>query len=153
MFILADVAIGPMILLGGVLAGLGLFIPVTLLESLVIWRMRWGTYRQSLIDSMLANLVSTLVGVVFFAVYYATTYRCETQESADKLQSVTNCGFAISPLVWLVATALLSIVIEGLVLQWRKNYAPRITWDAAIAANVASYVLLAALLFWGLLTF
>lgn len=153
MLILADVAIGPTILLGGVLAGLALLIPVVLLEALVLWRMKWGSFWVSLLDSALANLVSTLVGVVFFALYYVATYRCELQESADKIQSVTTCDFAVSPLLWLAVTALLSIVIEGLVLQWRKSYAPRVTWDAALAANLLSYALLGGLLFWGLLTF
>lgn len=153
MFIVADVAIGPTILLGGVLAGLVLLIPIVLLETLVLWRMKWGSFRQSLLDSALANVVSTLFGVVFFAAYYATTYHCELQESADKLQSVSTCDFTISPLLWLAVTAVLSIVIEGFILQWRKSYAPRITWDAAIGANLLSYALLGALLFWGLLQF
>ncbi|MBK9943577.1 MAG: hypothetical protein IPP13_18380 [Kouleothrix sp.] len=151
--ILADVAIGPMILLGGLLAGLALFIPIVLLEALVLWAMRWAGFKRALRDSAIVNGVSTILGLVFFAAYYATSWRCERIESADGLQVVENCDFAISPLVWLAIAGLLSIVIEGLVLLWLRKYPPRITWDAVIAANVASYALLAVLMVLGLLKF
>ncbi len=145
MFIVADVAIGPTILFGGLAVGVALFIPVVLLEALIMWRQKWGTFKQSLLDSAIANLVSTLIGLALFWYFVNQLFTCEVLESADKTQVSRDCGFEISPLLWLVITGLLSILIEALVLHWRKGYPARITWDAAIAANVVSYVLLAAL--------
>lgn len=145
MFSIADVAIGPTILFGGLAVGVALFIPVVLLEALIMWRQKWGTFKESLIDSGIANLVSTLVGLGLFWFFVNQLFTCEVLESADKTQVSRDCGFEISPLLWLVITGLLSIVIEALVLQLRKGYPARITWDAAIATNVVSYVLLAAL--------
>ena len=58
---LADVAIGPMILLGGLLAGLALFIPIVLLEALVLWAMRWAGFKRALRDSAIVNGVSTIL--------------------------------------------------------------------------------------------
>ena len=145
MFTLADVAIGATILFGGLAAGIALFIPVVLLEALIMWRQKWGTFKETLLDSAIANLVSTLIGLGLFWFFVNKLFTCEVLESADKTQVSRNCGFEISPLLWLVLTGLLSILIEALVLQLRKGYPTRITWDAAIAANVVSYVLLAAL--------
>ena len=153
MLTIADVAVGPTIVFGGLALGLVLLIAVVLLEALVMWFMKWGRFGPTLLDALLANIVSTVIGVIGTFLFYNAAYGCEVTESADGLQRVEECGFAVSPLLWLVIAAIISIIVEGIVLGWRRKYPPRITWDAAIAANVVSYALLAALAVFGILNF
>lgn len=149
---LANVAIGPAILFGGLGLGLALLLPVVAIEALILWLRKWGSPRLALLDALLANLLSTAAGLLFFALFFTTMYGCERLQSADGTQVVDNCGFTISPLLALGVMGLLSIVIEGAVLQWRRAYPPRITWDAVIAANGISYALLLALGVLGILS-
>lgn len=142
MWILADIAVGPTIVFGGLFAGLLLLIPIILVEAVVMWRMKWGSFRLALLDSTIANIISTLIGVAATFLFYNAAYGCEITVSADQTQRAETCGFAISPLLWLVLAAIASIIIEGVVLYYYRKLPARITWDAVIAANVVSYGLL-----------
>jgi hypothetical protein len=142
MGVLGDVAVGPVIAFGGLMAGLFILFPIILVEGVVMWLMKWGSIGMALRDSALANIVSTVIGVIGAFLFYNTLYGCTVQVSADGTQRVEQCGFAVSPLLGLLLAAIASILIEGFFLFYYRKLPARLTWDAVIAANVASYVLL-----------
>ena len=143
MGVVADVAVGPIIAFGGLIAGLFVLLPVILVEAVVMRLMKWGSFGMALRDSALANIVSTVVGVIGAILFYNTLYSCTVQVSADGAQRAEQCGFAVSPLLGFVLAAIASILIEGIFLFYYRKLPVRLTWDAVIAANVVSYVLLA----------
>jgi hypothetical protein len=146
MFVIADVAVGPIILFGGLTLGLVVFLPIVLVESLVLWRLSWGSFRRSLGDSAIVNLASTLVGLVLFALFVQTAFQCVRVPAGDGQHTVNSCGWVVPPLLGLVALWALSVAIEGGVLLLLKRHAPRQTWIAALAVNAVSYLLLGLLL-------
>jgi hypothetical protein len=142
MNIIADVAVAPIILASGVTAGVTVFLPIVLIESLILWRLRWGSFRRSLVDSAMINIASTLCGLVFFVMFTLTLFQCVRVPAGDGIHSVNSCGWLVSPLIGLVALWALTVAIEGGVLLLLKRHARRQTWIAALASNTASYVLL-----------
>ncbi|KPV49488.1 hypothetical protein SE17_32335, partial [Kouleothrix aurantiaca] len=113
MGVLGDVAVGPVIAFGGLIAGLFILFPIILVEGVVMWLMKWGSIGMALRDSALANIVSTVIGVIGAFLFYNTLYGCTVQVSADGTQRVEQCGFAVSPLLGLLLAAIASILIEG----------------------------------------
>ena len=105
-------------------AGVGLLVLcivsgiVVLLESLVLWRLRWGTFKRSLLAAFVMNLVTSIlgIGVVIFTL----------------------------PLGWwgLLIDFGLSVLVEGGILMLFKRRAARENWIAALAANALSYLLI-----------
>jgi hypothetical protein len=147
MFVIADVAVGPIILFGGLTLGLVAFVPIVLIEALVLWRLRWGSFGRSLGDSAIVNLASTLVGLVLFALFVQTTFQCVRVPADDGQHTINSCGWLVSPLVGLVVLWALSVAIEGGVLLLLKRHARRQTWIAALASNAVSYLLLGLFFF------
>jgi len=128
MLIIGDVAVGPAIFFVGLAFGLMVFVPIWIVETLVLWGLKWGSFGRALLDALIANIASTVFGLVFFTLFSNTSIR------------LTN-----SPILWFIALAALSILIEGGVLLLLKRHPPRKTWTSAIAANLASYALLGLL--------
>lgn len=151
MLIVGDVAIGPTILFGGLGLGLVLFIPILIIEALALWGLKWGTFGRSLLDALLANIASTIFGLLFFTLFFSTSFQCRRVPTDDGQHSIQSCDWTISPVLWFIVTAALSILIEGGVLLLLKRHPPRKTWTAAVAANVASYVVLGLLALAGVL--
>lgn len=118
------------------LAGIGIFVfcavtvGVIFIESLVLWKLKWGTFKRALLAAFVMNLATTIlgIGVVPFS---------------------SQLGY------WgLLIDFALSILLEGLILMLFKRGATRENWIAALTANTASYllVILPLFLFYGLLT-
>jgi hypothetical protein len=147
MFVIADVAVGPIILFGGLTLGLVAFVPIVLIEALVLWRLKWGSFGRSLGDSAIVNLASTLVGLVLFVLFVQTAFQCQRVPAGDGQHTINSCGWLVSPLVGLVVLWALSVAIEGGVLLLLKRHAPRQTWIAALAGNAVSYLLLGLFFF------
>jgi len=145
MLIIGDVAIGPTILFGGLALGLIVFVPILLIEALALWGLKWGSFGRALVDALLANVASSLFGLVFFAVFFTVSFQCRYIPTDSGQDAVQSCDWTISPVVWFIAMVALSILIEGGVLLLLKRHPARRTWRSAVVANVASYVLLAAL--------
>ena len=145
MLITGDVAVGPTILFGGLMLGLVIFVPILIVEALALWGLKWGSFCRALIDALIANVASAIFGLVFFTLFYTTSFQCRRIPTADGQHSVQSCDWTISPILWFIAMAVLSILIEGGVLALLKRHPPRKTWTSAIAANLASYVLLGLL--------
>jgi hypothetical protein len=119
--VLADVG-GPILFAGFGIVG---YLALSLLESIVLRLLKWGTFRRSLLASLLMNLPSTLVG--FLLIWQVEFSRL------NRLQ------FLLIPAAWA-----LSVAIEGGVLVLMKRDGGRQNWMAALAANTASYLLLLA---------
>lgn len=101
----------------------GLLIAVIiLLEAFVLRAMRWGNFRRALIASVAMNVVTTLLGYFLLGLLDV-----------------------VGPLVGLLLGWALSVGLEGgLLLVLNRGHA-RANWLGALAANIASYILLAVL--------
>ena len=118
--VLADVG-GPILFAGfGILA----YLALSLLESIVLRLIKWGTFWRSLLASLLMNLPSTLVG--FWLMGWL-----------DGVSRLNRLGIWLIPAAWA-----LSVAIEGGVLVLMKRDGGRQNWMAALAANTASYLLM-----------
>jgi len=108
-------------------AGFGIvaYLALSLLESIVLRLLKWGTFWRSLLASLLMNLPSTLVG--FWLIWLAG------------FSGLNRLGIWLIPATWA-----LSVAIEGSVLVLMKRDGGRQNWMAALAANTASYLLLLA---------
>src|SRR5882724_4511466 len=145
--VLADVAIAPAILSGNTLISLGLFALVVALETIVVWRLEWGSLRRSFFDMLMANAASTVLGFVFYLGLYSVSYACRSVPYSDGKHVVTSCGWSVPSVLILVLMWLASVIIEGGVLLLLHRHPPRQTWIAVIIANVVSYLLLSPIFF------
>ncbi len=117
--VLADVG-GPIVFAP---FGIVAYLALSLLESIVLRLLKWGTFWRSLLASLLMNLPSTLVG--FWLIWRVEFSR------------LNRLGIWLIPAAWA-----LSVAIEGGVLVLMKRDGGRQNWMAALAANTASYLLL-----------
>jgi len=101
----------------GLLALCILTVLIVVAEAAVLFFLKWGTFKRSLLASLVMNLVTTLIGggLMF-------------------LLSNTYLG--------LLVDFLLSVLIEGGVLLLFNRETVRKNWIAALAANAVSYLLI-----------
>lgn len=118
-----DVA-GPGLVVGLLAFGIGfvilLFLLIFLVEAVALQLLRWGDFKQSAKASVKMNLASALVGLLF-------------------LWLVPALGWLGIVIAWA-----LSVLIEWLVLRGLQPGEDRLNLMAALAANLASYLLLIA---------
>jgi hypothetical protein len=115
-------------------AGLILLPTIFIIEAIVLLLLRWGNFWRCLLDSALANLASSLVGVV----------------GVCGLVSGVEPDTTAAWIATLVVAFIISIAIEGAVLNLRQRraatpHSSRVAWRAAVVTNVVSYVLLIGL--------
>ena len=115
-----DVA-GPGVLVAVAVYGLGALIAITLvislIESVVLYLLKWARFGRSLWASVLMNATSSIVGSILIVIgLYQTSF------------------------VWFVAAFILSVVIEAGVLVLMKRGSARQNWTVALVANLASYL-------------
>jgi hypothetical protein len=134
--IVADVAGAQVFLLFGLFAGLIAFVLIVVIESIVLWLLKWGTLGRSLRDSAVVNFVSLLVG--FVVILLGVTLF----PSLMLYPASSWFPFIFGPLTWV-----LSVLIEGWLLGLRQHYEPRRTWTAALVINSVSYLLLGGFFF------
>src|SRR5262245_33849083 len=103
--------------------GLILLIVIVVLEAFVLRAMKWGNFRRALIASILMNALTTLLGYFLLGLLDV-----------------------IGPLPGLLVGWALSVVLEGGILLALNRGRARANWLGALAANTASYILLAILL-------
>ena len=117
----ADIA-APGLVLGMLALTIGalffLFLLIVVIESTALQLLAWDAFRNCLRASFWMNLASTAIGFFFLAL-------------------IPKFG-----LLGLIIALALSILIEGLVLSRRKPGETRRNWIGAVAANLASYLLL-----------
>jgi hypothetical protein len=129
--VVADVAAAPVFLLFGLVAGLIAFVLIVVIEAIVLWLLKWGTFGRALRDSAVVNFASLLLG--FVVILLGVTFFPSLM-----LYPASNwLPFIFGPLTWL-----LSVLVEGWLLGVRQHYAPRRTWTAAVVINLVSYFLL-----------
>jgi len=91
---------------------------ISLVEAVVLTLLKWNIFPRSLLAAVIINVVSSLVGGLLLIILQDT------------------------PLIWVVITFLMSTVIEGVILLKIQPGVGRRAWLIALAANLASYLLL-----------
>ncbi len=91
---------------------------MVLIESVVLQLLHWGNLRAAWSASLLANIISAIL-------------------TSPLLAMARTWGVQSLALAWV-----LSILIEGLVLNRIKPDAHRLNWLCAFLANTASYLIL-----------
>jgi hypothetical protein len=148
-FVLAfDVAIDPVARATGINA-LALFLPIFIIETLVLWILRWGSLGRSALAGFLMNAATTLLGAILRIAL------------ADSLP----VAFVLSVIVEAVVLILIGFTLTrsvaskhaaadyaaGVEEPGAKKSGPRSLTRSvlsALAANVVSYAMLLGLLFW-----
>jgi hypothetical protein len=107
------------------------FVLVVLLEAVVLAKLKWNTFKRSLLDSFLVNLATTIVGLILASVF---SYPFWDQFS-----------YTLGMILSVVLLWGLSVLIEGglLFVIGRKTLAK--AYRAALFINISSYILLALL--------
>lgn len=133
-FVLADVGLGPIIRDPAVplLVSLGLFVAIVVSEGAVLWAFRRKSWGRSLLHAFIMNLVSTIVGFVLAVLYLLLL-----------TQLLISLSSGIRLTLFVLATWLSSVLIEGLVLRGLKWEGNARTWKALVVANIVSYLILA----------
>lgn len=120
--ILFDVG-GPGLLIGLAIIGiLGLalvFLGIPLLEAGVLVLLKWDRFGRSFWAALVANTTTSILGFV--------------------VNFFLNDYFSF---VWFATTFILSVLIEGAILNFFKRNATRENWRAALFTNLASYILI-----------
>jgi hypothetical protein len=124
MYTIADVISPWFVLSLGVVAAAGLFFIIVLIEALVLHGLKWGSFRLSLVDSFIINLISAAIGVVLF------------------IFAISTWSFNLGAAPFFLLFGAVTVLIEGGILTLLKRHPLRTTWTAAIVINVVSYALL-----------
>ena len=96
------------------------FVPIVLVEAIVLWRMKWGSLPLCLFDSLLMNFASFL-GLVLGLGPYIT-----------------------GSMPWgLTLYGTYSVMVEGTVLMLLERREPRVVWAVVLIANLLGCTLFA----------
>jgi hypothetical protein len=96
------------------------FVPIVLVEAIVLWRMKWGALPLCIYDSLLMNFASFL-GLVLGLGPYIT-----------------------GSMPWgLTLFGTYSVMVEGTVLMLLERREPRVVWAAVLIANLLGCTLFA----------
>ena len=121
---------------GLIASGVGLIIAtliISVIESLVMFLLKWDRFGRSLWASLLMNVISTIFGIcgVYSMIF-------------DPLAFFTDM------LSWLAISFafLLSVLIEGGILMLIKRHATGLNWKVSLIANIASYLLIILPMAW-----
>ncbi|HNT23597.1 MAG TPA: hypothetical protein PKM21_04485 [Anaerolineales bacterium] len=106
---------------GSILVLIILTILIALVEGVALTLLGWDSFKRAYLVALLMNFISTCVGAVLLFI----------------LPQEQN-------LWWVLISFALSLLIEGLVLVRFKRRAARQNWTAALVANLASYLILIA---------
>jgi hypothetical protein len=145
MSILADIAVAPVLVMFPLL-GLLWFGLVVLLETLVFRWLQWGTMRRSLLDTLVANIISTVVGIFLYGAFLAVAFQCTSIPINNGRNVLHGCAWNSFTIPGLIALWLLSTLIEGAALLRLRRHPARQTWRTALIANFVSYLLLSPFL-------
>ncbi len=126
---------GPILIavFGGIIALIG-FAIIWVAETLTLWLMKWASFKRCILDTFFMNLVSGVVGLPLLLLF-GTVFS----------QMFVNRSTLPFVATW-AATWAVSVGIEGGILLLFKRHPPRWTWRIAVAANTASYLLIALLI-------
>ena len=96
------------------------FVPILLVEAVVLWRLQWGSLKISLFDALMVNFAS-FIGLLLGLGPY-----------------ITSSG------PWgLTLFGTFSIMVEGAVLMLMERHSAKKVWLCAVAANFFSCAMLA----------
>ncbi len=98
-------------------AAIVLTLIISVVESIVMFLLKWDKFGRCLWASLLMNVTSTIFGGVLIAL-----------------------GLFGGSFIWLAAAFVLSVLIEGGVLMLMKRGAARQNWIVSLIANLVSYL-------------
>ncbi len=99
-----------------------LFVPIFIIEAIILRCLKWGSLKNVLLDSLVVNMISTVLGLAFVV-------------------PIEQFIFG-----WLAGWGL-SVVIEGGALVLLKRHSFARTFFAVLAANFSSYAWLVGLIY------
>lgn len=108
----------------GVAAGLAAFVAVALVEAGILTVLRWSGVGRALLAAVVMNVASGVVGLFLIGFVFSVGY-----------------------VVWLSLAFVLSVLIEAGVLALMDRPKARLGAIASLAANLATYIPLAALVY------
>ncbi len=106
-------------------AAIVLTLIISVVESIVMFLLKWDRFGRCLWASLLINVTSTIFGGVLIAL-----------------------GLFGGSFIWLAAAFVLSVLIEGGVLMLMKRGAVRQNWIASLVANLVSYLFILLPIVW-----
>jgi hypothetical protein len=95
------------------------FVPIMLVEALVLWRLKWGGVRRSLLDSLMMNFASFIGLLLGLGPYIA----------GSGIWGLTLFGTY-------------SIMVEGAVLMLLERHQVKQVWLTVLIANLVSCTML-----------
>ena len=101
------------------------FTVIIMMEAIILWRMKWGSFKQSFLISAGINLISGAVG-------YALIRVLGDDAVLDYLQDQFW--------VFMIVNCLLTICIEGSLVVLFKHSDWQFSLRAAVYINIASYI-------------
>lgn len=106
----------------GVVVAIPAFLGVIFVETIILWRLGWGSVLRCLLTSFAMNLATTVVGIVM---------------AFSSITDLTVDAF--------LQLFIISVGLEGLVMlgMKRPQHVMMEVWLVAFIANVISYILLA----------
>jgi hypothetical protein len=119
----ADIAIPglvlPLLFRYGIPGLVAFLATLLLLETFVLVLIKWDYFGRAFLAALVMNLVSTVIGLILdLTLWYGQIW-------------------------WIILAAfVISVIVEGGLLMLMKRSAPRLNFIAAVAANLASYLLL-----------
>jgi hypothetical protein len=102
---------------GGMLAIIFAAVIIVLIESIILWRLRWGSFARSMLAGFVMNFATSVLGLGLIAALLYLGY-------------------------WgLLIDFAISVLVEGGILMLFKRGAARENWKATLIVNAASYLL------------
>jgi hypothetical protein len=95
------------------------FLPIVLIEFVVLWKMKWGSFGVTLLDTLIVNFAS-FVGLLLGLGPYITT----------------------SGILGLTLFGTYSVIVEGAVLMLLERHGAKKVWICTLTANFFSCAML-----------
>lgn len=121
----ADIGFGYFLSTTFIFGLLVVFLAIVFIEALILWVVKWDSFRSCLIASALMNVLSSIIGVFLFIV-------------------ITFLDLDIGFIPYWISSWLLSALLEGTYLFYSGHTSSR-AWIAAAIANIGSYILIVAI--------
>jgi hypothetical protein len=115
--------------------GVVIFLVITFVEAVILRFINWGDMRQSLRDSLMINIVTTIVGIITAITAF---------DFSDALYGLPDTFGEILPqmiLLWAF-----TVLIEGILLGIIRKRSFTETWGATLIINTCSYVMFALIM-------
>lgn len=148
---------GAKVLIFGPLLAIPFLVAFIGIESVVLWRSGWGSFRRSLSDAAIGNGLSIIAGSVLYFLLvrqYSGVIECErARHTPSGVDLLYSCIWPRSRLVDIILLFVTFVVLEAVVLTVRRRGRAGQAWRASLLANAVSYILVLPVIWLILFTF